>query len=405
MTNGSHSTSIAPSDLPKVQSVQHILNWFPVDYDFQEYQDYMYGGRNGQKFYYWMYQDAPQLLQVKRGGGLKMNVEARAVRNEDYVWAVDVFNALDNLLEIDFELTTDQAAANFRLYGTTNHGLVEKLNDDGDYAVVGGFADGVELSKTGYVDVVVNVDAGIDFYGDSGENDPKNTNTALHEIGHALGLSHPGLPPHHENRTGIGTEGIIDIPKWDLYDSDDTIMSYNHPPGRYGQTFTEGDILALQQIWGAEGEYKPSGKYQPSFPTSAKDELNIIYGKPGKGKLKASPVIDTFYFNVFDSFGKARADKIIKFDSKSGDKIAFNDQSLPGLVGDEFTFYTVKSKRQFKKSSRIGADIVYYKKKGQLFYDGNGVKKGWGEKMQGGLFAQIEKNTELSVTDLIFYDL
>ena len=38
------------------------------------------------------------------------------------------------------------------------------------------------------------------------------------EIGHALGLSHPGLPPDIETRVGMGFVGIKDIPKWDLHD-------------------------------------------------------------------------------------------------------------------------------------------------------------------------------------------
>ena len=83
----------------------------------------MYGGTQGQTFYYWMYADQPRVLEIGRGGAINQFVEARPVRGEDYNWAIDVFESLDEILEIDFELTSDINKANFRLYGTTGHNL------------------------------------------------------------------------------------------------------------------------------------------------------------------------------------------------------------------------------------------------------------------------------------------
>ena len=376
--------------LPTQQSVDHILNWFPTDYDFNIFRDYMYGGELGQTFYYWMYSDAPSIVEIGRGSVVNQFVEARPVRDEDYDWAVDVFESLDELLEIDFELTFDKNQANFRLYGTTGHYL----------GGIGGFADGTQLLNTGYTDIIVNVG---DIDSDLEVNDAMNTYLALHEIGHALGLSHPGLPPDVETRTGMSYLGINDIPRWDLYDSSDTIMSYNHSTSGPGQTYTEGDILALQAIWGKEGEYI-SNLTTASPPVNSED-VNVIRSSIGKGKMYAMEGVNIFYFDKFDKFKKKNADQIIDFSSDLGDKIAFNDVALPGLDDqDSFVFSIAKNKKNLKALSRQGYDIVYFEKKGFIYHDGNGSDKNWGGKDEGGLFAKIDKGLDLTIDDFIFYD-
>ena len=75
-------------------------------------------------------------------------------------------------------------------------------------------------------------------------------NIIIHELGHALGLSHPLEDPFNQNWT-----------------TSDTVMSYNEGPNGWDKWFSDLDIIALKSIWGRENDNgimsfsKESNKY------------------------------------------------------------------------------------------------------------------------------------------------
>ena len=75
------------------------------------------------------------------------------------------------------------------------------------------------------------------FWKNSQINLQSNNNTIIHEIGHTLGLSHPYDQPNNK-----------------LFDSKDTVMSYNEGPEGWDTWFSKHDLNALIKNWGREDD-------------------------------------------------------------------------------------------------------------------------------------------------------
>ena len=68
--------------------------------------------------------------------------------------------------------------------------------------------------------------------------------------------------------------------------------------------------------------------------------------------------------------------------------------SVEGIDGGTFTI--ASSKKELKQLMKSDADVVYDERKGKLFLNDNGSKKGWGAKKVGGLVAKFKGKPELS---------
>ena len=79
----------------------------------------------------------------------------------------------------------------------------------------------------------------------------------------------------------------------------------------------------------------------------------------------------------------------------------FNPDDTFSLEGiDDGTFAIASSKKELKQLKKSDADVVYDERKGKLYINGNGTKKGWGKGDHDGLVAKFKGKPELSASNI-----
>ena len=141
--------------------------------------------------------------------------------DEDIAFIDNIFLRLDPLVELDFQKKANWEGTLLDIYSINWH---SQWDDD----IVGQVFD-QGLYELSYWDVLWRDTDG------KAEISKFDASTIVHEIGHALGLSHPNEDPYNQ-----------------AWNTADTVMSYNEGGSGWDTWFSAADIEALQLIWGKE---------------------------------------------------------------------------------------------------------------------------------------------------------
>ena len=72
-----------------------------------------------------------------------------------------------------------------------------------------------------------------------------------------------------------------------------------------------------------------------------------------------------------------------------------------GHLAKKSTLAIADTKKELKQLSKDGYDLIYFEPKGDLYVDGNGDSKGFGNKSEGGMIADLPNGTILTESDVL----
>lgn len=184
---------------------------------------------------------------------------------------------------------------------------------------------------------------------------PSEKRTTVHEIGHGLGLEHPGGNPNDPD-----------------YTDRDTIMSYRVGGNEPATWFSDSDLGALQEIWGAADDASSGGGSNNGRGNG---------GGNGQAERTRIDAVTGLSISGFES---------------GLDQLELN-AGLPGLRNLSLRRVGA-GRKSLKKAQLSSAPLLYQPSSGDLFLNANGATKGLGE---GGLLAKLGPGTGLVQADLV----
>lgn len=129
------------------------------------------------------------------------------------------------------------------------------------------------------------------------------------------------------------------------------------------------------------------------------DGDDLIADGRGKDYLIGGEGADQFYFAGEEPFKKKIADSIVDFNSEQGDSIVIAEDVINYPI--EPSVGIARNKRSLKRLSKEGYDLLYLESKGNLYVDGNGYAKGFGNKFIGGMIVDLPNQTVLTESDIL----
>ena len=202
-------------------------------------------------------------------GGV-LSVAITGASEADRSWIEGQLARLDALIDLDFALVVDPAQAVLRIAQVVDGSGLEGISLPDE--------QGWELrwQATGPGGLAAN---------------PNDRNTIVHELGHTLGLGHPGGDPTSKR-----------------YNTATTVMSYRPGPKGWNDWYSQADLAALQQTWAPEratdGSLTAITSRGPLPLTQVLSGAGVLQGGVGSDWLTGSTGDDQL-------FGDAAADVLI----------------------------------------------------------------------------------------------
>ena len=143
-----------------------------------------------------------------------------------------------------------------------------------------------------------------------------------------------------------------------------------------------------------------TGDSKKSEKVEGTDGDDIISNGLGKDKLIGGKGADQFYFAGEEPFIKKNLDKVIDFDAAKGDAIVIAEEIFENLP-DSPALAIADTARELRQLSKDGYELLYLEPKGDLYVDSNGELRGFGNKLEGGIIADLPNDTVLTEADVL----